>query len=98
MRIKRRHTKELNKTEFNENEKQSLGVDLPNCAEREFSMKVMNQLPGLPTPRIMVLLNIPKHSVEQDAQNVADQTGEAVAIVDMQARLLAYAEPAQKEE
>jgi|SRR5215471_17163530 len=83
-----------NNTEtYNGNGEQSLAVGSQTAAEREFNAKVMRHLPGLPEPRVMVLLNTPKHPVENDAQRFADECGEAVAIVDMSARVLSYREP-----
>jgi len=55
----------------------------------------MSKLPGLPEPSILVLLNIPKHPVEQDAQRLANEQGEPVAICDMTGKLLAYRMPQQ---
>jgi hypothetical protein len=62
--------------------------------EQEFVAKVMRQLPpGSAEPHIEVLLNIPKHPVELDAQHLANEHAEPVAIVDMHAKLLAYRAP-----
>jgi hypothetical protein len=68
-------------------------VDLSIIAEGDFAAEVMRQLPGLPQPRIIILLMPPKHPVELDAQNLANEHGEPVAIVDMEAKLLAYRAP-----
>ena len=51
----------INAGPYSPNEPRSLAVETQSAAEREFIAKVMNQLPALPVPRILVLLNIPKH-------------------------------------
>ena len=66
----------------------------PSDAERELIAIVMKQLPPfMAQPRIMILLMPPKHPVELDAQNVANQSGEPVAIADMEGKLLAFRAP-----
>jgi hypothetical protein len=83
------------------NANQSLAVELrsageTSAAERELIALVMSQLSPLATePRIMVLLMPPRHPVEWDAQNVANDTGEPVAICDMEGKLLAFSTPRQ---
>jgi hypothetical protein len=75
----------------------ALGMYLSAVREKrpnaDFIATVMKQLPGLPEPRIEVLINTPKHSVELDAQHLADEHAEPVAIVDEQGKLLAYRMP-----
>jgi hypothetical protein len=77
----------------------SLAVELsstgqPSAAELELIATIMRQLPPmLAEPRIMILLMPPKHPIEWDAQNVANQSGEPVAIADMKGELLAYRQP-----
>jgi hypothetical protein len=79
---------------LNGSNSESLAVDLlPSAAEQEFAEWVMAQLPGVPEPRILVLLNTPKHPVEDDAQRLANEHAEPVAIADMTGRLLAYRMP-----
>ena len=82
-----------NRDASNLNANQSLAVDLSVIAEGDFTREVMRQLPGLPEPRIVILLMPPRHPVELDAQNLANEHGEPVAIVDMEAKLLAYRVP-----
>jgi hypothetical protein len=55
--------------------------------------KVMRRLPGLLEPHIVVLLNTPRHPVADDAQRLANERSEPVAIVNMEGELLAYRMP-----
>jgi hypothetical protein len=78
---------------YRRNPNQSLAVEPPSAAEQDFLAKVMRRLPGLPEPHIVVLLNTPRHPVGDDAQRLANERGEPVAIVNTEVELLAYRMP-----
>jgi len=75
------------------NPNRSLAVEPPSAAEQDFVAEVMSHLPGLPEPHIVVLLNTPRHPVGDDAQRLANERDEPVAIVNMEGELLAYRMP-----
>jgi hypothetical protein len=94
-RVPPRHRPEqsINGSELTKFFPQNLGVDFVAPDERKLIAEILRQLPGLPQPRIIVLLNTPKHPVEDDAQHFANEHAEPVAVVDMEGQLLAYREP-----
>jgi hypothetical protein len=90
-----------NEGAYNANREGKLGVVVvevgrsaqPSAFEQEFVEKVLSRLPGLPKPRIMVVLSNNKLSVEWAAQRYANEQGEPMAFVDMQGQPLAYRIP-----
>jgi hypothetical protein len=91
----RPNSPDVNGKRYNPERNEKLAVDLvPTAAEREFASVVMRRLPGVIEPRIFVLINDkPRHPVTFDAQVLANQHGEAVAIADQDGNLLAYRMP-----
>jgi hypothetical protein len=91
--MRHRPKQSINENEITLSHNEKLGVVLPNEFEQSLIDKVMRRLPGLPVPRIMVLLDTPKQPVADDAQRLANEHREPVAICDTEGQLLAYRMP-----
>ena len=61
----------------------------------ELIRTVMQQLPGLPEPRIMVMVAAGTRTMEEEAELFAEHHQQPIAIVSTEGKLLAYRVPVQ---